>query len=116
LRGLIVIDRYADLAKLVITLSGAVTAFLINLLASEKRCPFVDKLDSSGHAVIGFFGSSMALLILFLASMTYWYEQYCCSKEFESYVRWKYALVITSGVMGLVAFVLGIGWLSAILF
>jgi len=109
-------DRYSDLAKLLVTLSGAVIAFMINLLAGEKRNSFVNKLDPSGHVIIGFFGSAMALLVAFMGCMAYWYEEYCHDQNFNSYKRAKYAFVITSGVLGLIAFVLGIIWLSAILF
>lgn len=107
--------RYQDLSKLVITLSGAAIAFLIGVLASDKSSgtPFAKNIEATAPIVVGFFGASIALLVLFMVLQTVWYEQYCHSPEHNSYKRWKYALSMTLGWTGLLAFVFGFGWLAS---
>lgn len=110
--------RYQDLSKLLITLSGAAIAFLIGVLASDKSSAtvFTKKIEANAPIVVGFFSTSIALLALFMIFQTIWYEQYCHSTEHSSYKRWKYALSMSLGWTGLVAFVLGFGWLARNLF
>jgi hypothetical protein len=110
--------RYQDLAKLVITLSTGVVAFLINSLANEKLpiSPIVSKIEWSAPVIVGFFGLSIASLIGFMVSQTFWYEEYCHSTNRNSYLRWKYAACASLGWNGLLAFILGVGWLAASIF
>jgi hypothetical protein len=111
-------QRYQDLAKLVIALSAAVIAFLINTLANEKEpvTLFASKIACSAPIVVGYFGFSIASLLGFMVSQTIWYEQYCHSWNHLSYVRWKYATCLSLGWCGFFAFTLGIGWLARNIF
>ena len=110
--------RYQDLAKLVITLSVGAIAFLVNTWVGQKPpvTVYVEKLTGVTPIVVGFFGAAIALCILFMTLQTVWYEQYCHSPNHNSYRAWKYALCNVFGWTGLVAFVLGVGWLAANLF
>ena len=60
--------RYQELAKLAITLSAAAIAFLISIVASDKPVApaFALKVQLVAPIVCGFFGSSIALLVLFM--------------------------------------------------
>ena len=62
--------------------------------------------------VLGFFGTSIASLIMFMVLQSYFYEQYCHSPDHSTYTRWKYALSTTLGWTGLIALILGFGWLA----
>jgi hypothetical protein len=110
--------RYQDLAKLAITLSGAAIGFLISILASDKpiASAFAQKVQFVAPIVSGFFGSCIALLVLFMVLQSVWYEQYCHSPDHSAYKRWKYALSTSLGWTGLLAFVLGFLWLARNLF
>jgi hypothetical protein len=109
--------RYQDLAKLVITLSAAAIAFLINVLVTKQPATgMISKIEWSAPIVVGFFGFAIASLIGFLLSQTIWYEEYCHSAEHKSYVRWKYAASQCLGWSGLLAFILGFGWLARNIF
>jgi len=110
--------RYQDLAKLAITLSGAAIGFLISILASDKpvASAFAQKVQFVAPIVSGFFGSCIALLVLFMVLQSVWYEQYCHSPDHSTYKRWKYALSTSLGWTGLLAFVLGFLWLARNLF
>ena len=110
--------RYQDLAKFTITLSVAVIAFLINILANEKQpiSPMISKIEGSAPIVVGFFGFAVANLIGFMLSQTVWYEEYCHSANHDSYVRWKYAISQSLGWSGLIAFIVGFGWLARNMF
>jgi len=111
-------QRYQDLAKLAITLSAAVVAFLINTLANEKQpiAPIISRIEWSSPIVVGFFGFSVANLVGFMVAQSVFYEEYCHSSKHDSYVRWKYATSQCLGWTGLLAFVVGFGWLAANLF
>jgi hypothetical protein len=109
-------NRYFDITKLVIFLSGGIIAFLIGILSADKHSAAIQKLTWSVPIVIGFFGISMALLIGFLLSMTFWYEQYDHFPKHDSYKRWKYATTIALAWAGFFAFICGIGWLAQNLF
>ena len=111
-------QRYQDLARLIITLSAGAVAFLVNTLANEKEpIPTVTKkIEWSAPIVVGFFGSSIGLLIVFIGVQTLWYEQYCHRPKHDSYVPWKYAMSNALGVSGLLAFILGFIWLAANVF
>jgi len=110
--------RYSGLAKLLTTLSAGVIAFLVNTLANGKSSPspiFI-KVESTAPIVIGFFGSAMAILILFMALQAAWYEEYCHSPNHDTYTKWKYALCNTLGIVGLLAFAVGVIWFAQNLF
>jgi len=110
--------RYQDLAKLVITLSGAAIAFIIGVLASEKTSvtAFIKKVEATAPIAVGFFGSSIAFLVVFMVLQTVWYEQYCHSPDHSSYKRWKYAFNMCLGWTGAISFILGFAWLARNLF
>jgi hypothetical protein len=111
-------QRYNDLAKLLITLSTAVIAFLVNTLANEKppQPQIITAIQSVAPIVVGFFGCSICFLILFLALQAVWYEQYCHRLAHNSYLRWKYALCNFLGWTGLLSFGVGVIWLAQNLF
>jgi len=109
--------RYQDIAKLTITLSAAAIAFLISIQISDKSpSTFAQKVVHVTPIVVGFFGTCIALMITFMVLQTYWYEQYSHSSTHSTYVRWKYALIVSFGWTGLLAFVLGFAWLAHNLF
>jgi hypothetical protein len=111
-------SHYEGLAKLAITLSAGAVAFLINTLANEKSpiSQFGERLTSVAPIVVGFFGASILLLILFLLWMAYCYEDYCHTPGHDSYSAWKYAVTVSLGVMGFISFICGFGWLGVNLF
>jgi hypothetical protein len=106
--------RYQDLARLAITLSAAVIAFLINILANDKgtTTAFVQKIQLVAPIVVGYFGSCIALLIVFMVVQTVHYEEYCHSPDHDTYTRWKYALNQSVGWTGFISFILGFVWLA----
>jgi len=110
--------RYQDLAKLAITISSAVIAFLISTLSSAKQpiTSFVQKIEITSPIVVGFFGFTVASLIAFMLAQTHFYEEYCHSHRHDSYKRWKYVLCISLGWSGLLSFILGFGWLATNIF
>jgi hypothetical protein len=107
-------SRYQDLAKLAITLSSGAIAFIINFLVNGKPdvSVFARKLLWVAPIVCGFFGSSIALLVLFMVCQSYLYETYCHAPEHDTYTRAKYALSLSLGWTGLISFILGFGWLA----
>jgi hypothetical protein len=111
-------QRYNDIAKLLIALSAGIIAFLINTLAnaSGQQSEILKAMRSMAPIIVGFFGFSIALLILFMALQAYWYEEYCHSENHNSYNRWKYAICVTLGWTGLFSFGVGVIWLAANLF
>ena len=110
--------RYQDLAKLAITLSAAVIAFLIGILANEKSSVSAlgQKIAAVAPIVVGYFGSCIGSLIFFMVVQSLCYEAYCHSPEHDSYKRWKYAINMSLGWTGLVSFVLGFVWLAQNIF
>lgn len=111
-------QRYQDLSKLAIALSAGAIAFLINTLAGQKppQTEFIIRVTQVAPIVVGFFGAAIALILLFMVLQTYWYEEYCHSPAHDSYSAWKYGLCNSLGWTGLVAFLLGFGWLAENLF
>jgi hypothetical protein len=112
------LQRYTDLAKLAITLSAGAIAFLINTMVNQKPpvTEFVQKVEDSAPIVVGFFGASIALLIIFILFITFAYEQYCHDKTHTSYKSWMYATVVSLGFTGALAFGMAFGWLAVSLF
>jgi len=112
------LQRYTDLAKLAITLSAAAIAFLINTLINQKPpvTEFAQKVTDNTPIIVGFFGSAIALLIAFLVTITYLYEDYCHSVDHTSYKPWKYATCTSLAWNGVLAFVFAFGWLAVNLF
>jgi hypothetical protein len=106
--------RYQDLAKLAITLSVGVIAFVINILATDKVpvSAFVQKIDSVAPIVVGYFGACIAFLVLFIVLQAIHYEEYSHSANHNTYHRWKYALNLSLGWTGLISFILGFVWLA----
>jgi hypothetical protein len=106
--------RYQDLSKLAITLSAAALAFLVSVTFSEKPMnpAFTTRIQAVAPIVAGFFGATIALLVAFMLNQALNYESYCHSAEHSTYKRWKYALSVSLGVTGLIAFVLGFLWLA----
>ena len=111
-------SHYEGLAKLAITLSAGALAFLINAIANGRppASQFVQRLTDVSPIVVGFFGASILLLILFLLWIAYCYEAYCHNTSHECYSAWKYAVTVSLGVMGFISFVCGFGWLGVNLF
>jgi hypothetical protein len=56
------------------------------------------------------------LHVFFMVLQAAWYEQYRHAKNHDTYTRWKYAFSTSTGVPGLLAFVVGIFWLGHIVF
>jgi hypothetical protein len=112
------LQRYTDLAKLAITLSAGAIAFLINTLVNQKPpvTVFVQKVEDVAPIVMGFFGASIGLLIIFLLVVTFAYEQYCHDKDHKFYKSWMYATVVSLGFSGALAFGMAFGWLAFSLF
>jgi hypothetical protein len=111
--------RYQDLAKLGITLSAAGIAFLVGITFTDRPAAspvLAARIQAVAPIVAGFFGFSIALLVLFMVYQALNYEAYCHSPEHNTYTRWKYALSTCLGYTGLLAFVLGFGWLARNLF
>jgi hypothetical protein len=110
--------RYNDLARLLITLSAGIVAFIVNTLAGGGEHPsrYWGKIESTAPIVVGFFGASIALLILFSVLQAYWYEQYCHWPNHNSYSRLKYAICISLGFTGLLAFGIGVFWFAVNIF
>ncbi|MGA3370799.1 MAG: hypothetical protein ABSC48_03455 [Terracidiphilus sp.] len=110
-------QRYNEVAKLILALSAGVIAFFINALAnSNAQSEVLKAIRSMAPIIIGFFGFSIALIIIFMALQAFWYEEYCHTENHNSYNRWKYAICVTLGWTGLVSFGVGVIWLAANLF
>jgi hypothetical protein len=111
-------SHYEGLAKLVVTLSAGALAFLISTVSNQRPplSQFSQRLTDVTPIVVGFFGASILFLILFLLWMAYRYEDYCHTANHDSYRAWQYAMTVSLGVMGFVAFVCGFGWLGVNLF
>jgi hypothetical protein len=111
-------QRYCDFAKLLIALSSGIIAFLVNTVANIKGSPspIAAAIESTAPIVVGFFGSSIALLIFFMGLLAYWYEEYCHSWRHNTYSRWKYATIVWLGFTGVLAFVVGVVWFAGNLF
>jgi hypothetical protein len=111
-------QRYQDLARLAITISGAAIAFLISIMARDSPVPseFATKVRDVAPIVCGLFGLCIGLLVAFMVLQSIWYEEYCHSPDHSSYSGSKYAFSTSLWVTGLSGFVLGFLWLAANLF
>jgi hypothetical protein len=111
-------QRYQDLSKLAIALSAGAIAFLINTLVDEKSptSELTQRVAKVAPIIMGYFGSAIALLIIFMLLQTLWYEEYSHSPTHSTYKAWKYALCNSLGFSGLISFLLGFGWLAVNLF
>lgn len=111
-------SHYEGIAKLSITLSSGAIAFIINVLVNDAtlKSSVGQRLLDVAPIVIGYFGSSIFLLLLFLAWMAYWYEDYCHKARHDSYRAWMHATTVSLGLSGFLAFIFAFGWLSENLF
>lgn len=111
-------SHYEGIAKLSITLSAGAIAFMINALVNDAtaKSNVGQRLLDVAPIVIGLFGSSIFLLVCFLAWMAYWYEDYCHQSRHDSYRAWKYATTISLGLNGFLAFIFAFVWLGVNLF
>jgi hypothetical protein len=111
-------QRYTEIAKLILASSGAAIGFIINTLVGDKNSPsnMMVAIRDVAPIVIGYFGISIALLLLFMILQTTWYEEYSSSPSHSTYQGWKYAMCLALGWTGLLAFSIGIFWLVANLF
>lgn len=111
-------QRYTGLAKLTISFAAGAIAFIINTLVNAKAdSPEVMKgLRTTAPIAVGFFGFSVSLLIIFMVVQALWYEEYRCSPQRNTYKYWKYAVCLSTGWTGLIAFGTGVFWLGVNLF
>jgi len=98
------LQRYSDLAKLLLTLAAATVAFLVNFLANisseGKRSIYSVKLESACAPSIWFLGASAACSIIFMLSENYAYEAYCQSSNRDTYSPAWYAFNVALGFCG----------------
>jgi len=107
--------RYQDLAKLILTLSTASIAFLVNFLVNLNpnavRSAYSIRLEVASAWVIAFLCLSAISLLLFLLFENLFYEDYVHSKytahprhSRETYTGARYAVNLTFGWTGLLWF------------
>jgi hypothetical protein len=108
--------RYQDLAKLILTLSTASIAFVVNFLVgltadAKTRSPYSLRLEAASPWVIAFLCLSTVSLLLFLLFENLFYEDYVHSKytrnpsdSKETYTGRRYALNLTFAWTGLLWF------------
>ncbi len=111
-------SHYAGIAKLCITLSAGAIAFITNALVNDATAKSIvgQRLVYDAPIEVGFFGSSIFLLVCFLAWMANCYEAYCHKAAHDSYHAWKYATTISLGLNGFLAFIFAFAWLGVNLF
>jgi hypothetical protein len=125
------IKRYQELARLVLTLATASAAFLINLIVNppEKHAQSdaAAKLLNAAPQAILFLCATAFFLLLFMTLLNFFYENYSHfhylpethpdkKRGTGEYRRWKYALVLSLGYSGLLAFFGAYAWLARSLF
>ena len=125
------IKRYQDLARLVLALATASAAFLINLIVNppEKHglSDTAAKLLSAAPQAILFLCATAFFLLLFMTLLNFFYENYSHfhylpethtdkKRGTGEYRRWKYAIVLSLGYSGLLAFFSAYAWLARSLF
>jgi hypothetical protein len=125
------IKRYQELARLVLTLATASAAFLINLIVNppEKHLPSdtAAKLLNEAPQAILFLCATAFFLLLFMTLLNFFYENYSHfhylpethpdkKRRIGEYRRWKYALVLSLGYSGFLAFFAAYACLARSLF
>jgi hypothetical protein len=125
------IRRYQELARLVLTLATASAAFLMNLIVNppEKHVPSdtAAKLLNAAPQAILLLCATAFFLLLFMTLLNFFYENYSHfhylpvrhpdkKRGIGEYRRWKYALVLSLGYCGLLAFFAAYAWLARSLF
>lgn len=119
--------RYQSLAKLMLTLSSASAAFLVNFLVnldpSKPRATYSYRLESAAPATITLLCLSAASCIAFMLFQNLFYEDYVHSKfpregiaARETYTGARYALNLTFAGAGFVYFLVAYGIVAAWLF
>jgi hypothetical protein len=113
------LKRYQDLAKLIITLATASTAFLFGFLMNRPADP---KAQNVYAAVLeGAFPLAMCslcacifLLLIFMLGQTYIYEAYChlIPERRNIYKGWLYALQVSVGWAGFLSLLLAHSYLA----
>ncbi len=110
------IQRYQDLAKLLLTLAAGTVAFLVNFLAGipidGKRSVYSLRLEHACPSSIILLGLSGACAILFLLSENYAYETYCHDEKRDTYTPAWYGFNLALGFSGFIFFLLAYAWLA----
>jgi hypothetical protein len=114
------LQRYQDLAKLLLTLAAATIAFLVNFLTNisgeGKRNTYSLRLENVCPSSIALLGLSAACAIGFLLSENYAYETYCHAQTRDTYTPGWYALNLTLGFAGFGFFLAAYTWLALRIF
>jgi hypothetical protein len=110
------IQRYQDLAKLLLTLAAATIAFLVNFLTSVpvdgKRSVYSLRLEKVCPSAIVLLGACAVCAILFLLSENYAYETYCHDERRDSYTPEWYGFNLGVGFSGFLFFLAAYAWLA----
>ncbi len=90
-------NRYQSLAKLIVTLSAATIAYVVNFLVGipkdvSLRSPYSLALESAAPLILCFLAASIFFALLFILLQSYFYEQYCHSINKDTYSGTKYSL------------------------
>jgi hypothetical protein len=124
------LKRYQELARLVLTLSTATIAFLLNFLVNQfpsraAESKYAAKLGYVAPPAILFLCGCGLFLLVFISALNFFYEQYshfqylpANHKEAEKgqYQRWKYAVVLSASFSGLICFMIAYVILASSLF
>jgi hypothetical protein len=110
------IQRYQDLAKLLLTLAAATIAFLVNFLTGipvdGKRSVYSLRLEKVCPSAITLLGVCAVCAILFLLSENYAYETYCHDEQRDSYTPAWYGFNLALGFSGFLFFLAAYAWLA----
>jgi hypothetical protein len=114
------LQRYQESAKLLLTLSTATIAFLVNSLAGidpdKKRSLYSIRLEKACPSSIALLGLSAVCSITFLLSENYAYETYCHDPQRNTYTPGWYALNTALGFYSFFLFLAAYGWLAIRIF
>jgi hypothetical protein len=114
------LQRYQDLAKLLLTLGAATIAFLVNFLTGipvdGKRSIYSIRLEKACPSSIALLGLSAACAIIFLLSENYAYETYCHDAQRDTYTPAWYAANLALGFSGFGFFLCAYAWLALRIF
>jgi hypothetical protein len=113
--------RYQEIAKLVLTLSTASIAFIVNFLVGlpadiRTRGRYSIAIEAASPLAITFLCVSVLSALLFLLSLSSAYERYSHSPDKDTYGGNWYALNYTLGYPGLLWFFFAYAWLAHGLF